>query len=274
MKTEQAIVTNGDKRPLIERQLAIAIQFWEGDKTKALALAKLLADIEPERRDDVALIFAQRFDVQMSADIYHAQQYCARKFPIFHISSEREQTGHPNGCYGLWAGTAEQCYRHYCRTWPYHSVFFCEADGAPLRRDWIDLLKRRHAETLAAGKRITGHIVPENKHCCRLVDGTLLMHISCWADHPSLHTCRRDVAWDVFHAQTLLSEAIDNRAIVGKYGMRRMTRDLFEHLGKSSAWVSGIKDGSAMALARELVAPRLAGFTVETKKARYHGKRR
>lgn len=255
MKQQQVIITNGDPRPLVERPLAIALQFYGGDKLKALALARLLADIEPVHRDDVALIFAQRFDVQMTQDIYQTQQYCAKKFPIFHIRSEREQVGHPNGCFGLWAGTAEQCYKHYCQTWPYHSIFFIEPDGVPLRKDWINLLKKRHAETLAMGKRVTGHIVPENPGCCAHVNGTMVMHLSCWADHPSFQVCRRDIAWDVFHAQALLGEANDNKVTVGLQECKNLPREVFEKLGHNAAWLTGVKDGTSWQIARELVAP-------------------
>ena len=46
--------------------IAIALQFWQGDATKALRLARLLAELEREFRADVGLVFCRRFDVDMS----------------------------------------------------------------------------------------------------------------------------------------------------------------------------------------------------------------
>ena len=53
------------KSPHHNLPLAIALQFYPGDQAEALRLARFLADLEPEYRDDVLLIFAERFDVEL-----------------------------------------------------------------------------------------------------------------------------------------------------------------------------------------------------------------
>jgi hypothetical protein len=222
--------------------LAIAIQFWRGDQARALRLARFLADLEPARRDDVFLVFARRFDVKMNRELEAAAFHCGLKFPVCHVVSQRKETGHPDGCFGLWAGTADAVYRNYLDRWPCSSVFFAEAEGVPLRWDWIDFLKRAHAENLALNRRVTGPRI-------------MAMHLSCWGDHPSLHQCRRGQAWDVFHGQVLLGEAGPRLAVANLYGTHGLTMSVFKTLGRDRAWLASVKDGSAWRCAQSLLKP-------------------
>ena len=235
--------------------LAIAIQFWKGDQARALRLARFLADMEPVRRDDVFLVFARRFDVPMSRDLEEAALYCGLKFPACHVQSQRRETGHPDGCFGLWAGTADAVYRNYLGRWPCSSVFFVEAEGVPLCWDWIDKLKRAHADNLAAGKRVTGARMEAGLNYGAHINGSLVMHLSCWGDHPSLHECRKGQAWDVFHAQVLLSEAGPRPGIVNLYGAHRVTMSVFKTLGRDHAWLASVKDASSWRCAQSLLKP-------------------
>ncbi|HJX66270.1 MAG TPA: hypothetical protein VJ860_20215 [Polyangia bacterium] len=235
--------------------LAIALQFYPGDQGAALRLARFLADLEPERRDDVLLIFAARFDVEMgrgNVELWDALAYCSNKFPVAPLRSARRVTGYPDGCFGLWAGIAQACYERYCTRWPYHSVFFIEPDGVPLRWDWIDTLKQAHAMNLAQGKRITGARMGAHwQH----TNGVLVMHLSCWADHPSLHTCAPGQAWDLFHSQVLLSELGDVQGISSLYGAQSIGESVFRTLGNEyhHAWLANTKDDSAWGCAQTLL---------------------
>ena len=112
LAVEQALAAA--KLPHKGPPIMIAIQFYSGDQEEGLRLAVLLADMEPEFRNDVALVFARRFDVPgpgENPDLMDAAIYCAQKFPVMHVRSKREQVGHPDGCYGLWAGTCEELVR-------------------------------------------------------------------------------------------------------------------------------------------------------------------
>jgi hypothetical protein len=240
--------------------LAIAIQFWKGDQSRAVRLARFLADLEPHRRSDVLLVFARRFDVPMSRELVAAEMYCGRKFTVSHAQSKRKETGHPDGCFGLWAGTADEMYVHYLAGWPCHSVFFVEAEGVPMRWDWIDEIKRCHAENLAAGKRVTGARMEAGLNYSAHINGSMVMHLSCWADHTSLHECRRGQAWDVFHSQVLLQEAGHRRGVLNLYGAHKVTMSVFKTLGRDHAWLASMKDGSAWKCAQSLLKsdPKLA----------------
>ena len=204
-------------------------------------------------RDDVGLIFARRFDLDMTAEIWEAVSHCKNKFRVASLQSSRPGVGHPDGCYGLWAGTCEALWEEHSRGSPYANAFFAEPDGVPLRRDWIDYLKRAHADTLATGKRITGARRDAGETWPAHVGGSLAMHLSCWADHPSLHACCPGAAWDCRHGQVLEQERGPNVAIYNLYGGRDMTPGIYRAMGRQHAWLSNMKDDSAWTCAQELL---------------------
>ena len=251
-QTERSIRAPHPSMPLV-----IALQFWAGDQSEALQLARFLADLEPVSRGDVLLAFCRRFDVPMTADLWAAGLYCGRKFPITHIRSEREATGHPDGCFGLWSGTAEVLYRNYCNGWPYHSAFFVEAEGVPMRFDWIDYLKRAHQKNLQQGRHVTGAWEGPGTYHEEHVNGSMLMHLSCWANYPSLHTCRPGAAWDCFHARVFLKELGPWQAIENMYGAHDVTLSVFKTVARNRAWLSSVKDASAWKCAQTLLEPHL-----------------
>ena len=245
---QEAGVVPGHGQP----ELAIVIQFWEEDEADALALARLLADIETGYREDVLLVFARRFDLPASRELWETRMYCGQKFGTRSIQSNQQATGHPDGCFGLWAGAMEILYDQYTRGILQHpSVFTVESDGCPTRKDWIEELKRAHNKTIAAGKRVTGSVWPEPlEH----VNGSLCMHLSCWGDHPSLSRCPHGQAWDVFHARTLLAETNPSNAIVNLYGVEEVSAGVLGTIGLTSCWISSCKDGSAQKWARNALA--------------------
>lgn len=233
------------------RQLALVLQFWRGDQAAALDLAKMLTDIEPQTREDVVFVFARRFDLPMSSEIEAAAQYCRAKFPVVpDFQSKRQGTGRPDGCFGLWAGCLELLWEGYIRgEHMCESAFMFEADGLPLTRDWLDRLKRAHVETQQLNKRVTGAIC---QHRFPHVNGSFIIDLSCWVDHPSLHNCPPGWCWDVFHGKTLLMEAGPSHAIISQYAMGAISELVFRALSLEHAWVSSTRDGSARVFAERL----------------------
>lgn len=76
-------------------KIMIALQFWEGDRVKAMRLARLIADIEPKARDDVEFCFVRRFDTEPIAhdDLSHL----SLKFKTHVIKTTTQWTGWPGG---------------------------------------------------------------------------------------------------------------------------------------------------------------------------------
>lgn len=141
-------------------KMLIALQFWEKDKPAALKLAKFLADLEPHHSDVADFLLVSRFDCPNSPETV---QYLSRKFNTFMYSPRRQGTGWPHGCNELWFGTMEwYFFMMEAKKVPhYKCIFTCEADGAPVLRDWLP--KMSHAwDMVNQGKQVyvAGPLVP------------------------------------------------------------------------------------------------------------------
>lgn len=231
-----------------------AVQYWSGDEERALALARLIADIEPKRREDAILVLSRRLDCKLSEEAARTARYCEEKLPTMLLHSKRPEVGHPDGSFGLWAGTVGRLHRLWMKgalPWEWGKcVFTCEADGAPIRKDWIDQLRKAHHRSLAMGKRITGAVMDEPLWH---VNGNLVMDLSVWSDHPTLAHCPNGVAWDCHHATILLPEARACLAIRNEYQTRDWTLGALRPIGRESAWLHGVRDESVVNCVRAMM---------------------
>lgn len=233
--------------------LILVLQYWEGDEARAMRLGRLLADIEPSRRDDVSLCFFRRHDVPESALLHETRMHCGFKFGTMTLQARREGVGHPHGCNELWSSVMEQ----FADAWragilAAHSVFCMEADGVPLCKDWLDVLLEEHERTLAAGKRVTAAEMRRLPH----VNGSILAHLSMWLDRPSLHQTPPTQAWDLFHAQVLTTEALPTSFMKNVYCAGNWSDESLAGLAKETAWLASQKDDSALAWAERALPAR------------------
>lgn len=117
-------------------KLLLALQFWNGDRSQALKLARLLADLEVGHCNIADFLFVSRFDTAHDqATIKHV----SRKFNVFSYVSKGRGTGWPAGCNDLLLGTVGWFYhKKAAGQIPGYKAIFCfEADGIPMRKDWI-----------------------------------------------------------------------------------------------------------------------------------------
>ncbi len=239
--------------------LALVLQFWRNDKAPAMELARLIADIEPEWRDDVIFVFARQVsdgksNTPLDKEIVDTQNYVGLKMPWADMPVRvDEKKKYPGCCYDPWAHACERLSKAYHTGMRvHHSAFFFESDGYPLQHRWIDELKEAHALTLAQGKRVTGPLMRWDPH----VNGTMIMHLSCWDDHPSLHRCPPNEPWDIFHGQVLLSEAgmhTKSNIITNRYGDENMSSQVWHTTSINSAFGTSCKDGMGQYWARRFL---------------------
>lgn len=239
--------------------LVVAIQFYTDDEHRALRLARLIADIESRRRDDVIIAFARRFDCPTSSLLTETFLHVGQKFPAMNLPSQREGTGHPNGCNELWSSTMEQLSTSWqAGNLSACSVFTVEPDGIPLTCDWINRLHVEHARAVRAGKRVSGCLVESPvPH----VNGTLMAHLSMWRERLSLHRTPPGQAWDLFHAAVLMAECQPTPLIKNIYGAREWSAPALAASGKETAWLASTKDDSAIAWAERTLVKRAAPAT-------------
>lgn len=228
-----------------------AIQYWAEDEAQALTLARLLADIEPSKREDFMLVLARRGDCPISEEAGRTRDYCTEKFQTMLLRSPREEVGYPDGCFGLWAGTLERLSTLWLDgniPWEWgRTVFFCEADGAPICSDWIDRMRVAHALTRSIGLQVTGAVMEEHgAH----VNGNLILDLRIKGEHPSLMECPTRVAWDLHHADLLVGLTRASVIIRNEHGTRNWTADTLAPIGRASAWVANVKDDSVLRYAR------------------------
>ncbi len=118
-------------------KILIALQFWSGDREHAKALAQFIADVEDKHNELADILLVNRFDCPYFPEKLVTE--LARKFNVFQYRTRSRLTGWPAGCNGLWTSTMEwvrsMCYAGKAPM--YKCVFTCEADGAPLCKDWI-----------------------------------------------------------------------------------------------------------------------------------------
>lgn len=225
--------------------MIIVLQYWEGDEEKTLRLARILADIEPKKRTDALLVLSRRKDCKFSEEARKTSFYCQNKFDTIVMNSDRDEVGHPDGCFGLWSGTVEKLYRLWQNVAFKHEHAECvatlESDGAPIRKDWVSRMMHAHKRTLACGLRVTGAVMDlPQPH----VNGNLMLSLSVWGDYPSLNDCPSGVAWDLCHAGVLLREARGCQVIRNEYGTTNWTAGSLNPIGRESAWLHGVKDDS------------------------------
>jgi hypothetical protein len=124
----------------MNRKMLVVLSYWESDRQHAGDLARYLVDLEPAHSKSADFLVVNRFDCKRDPQIVTA---LSRKFNVFQHTSQRRETGWPQGCNGLFFGSMEWVWsmKQARRLADYKCIFNCESDGAPLVPDWIDRLR-------------------------------------------------------------------------------------------------------------------------------------
>lgn len=204
------------------KKLLIAMQFYHGDRTDAMRVARLMADVEKERREDVEFCFAARFDTQHDPATV---QYVQSKFPVRIFTSTRKGTGWPDGCNDLWhelMGWAYLMVREGHADW--EAVMTVESDSCPLSRDWISRLmaewdqqKKRDAELVACGCVIkNGDPSYTHVNGNALFAYDILMRVNGFWGTPHAKS------WDVYHAPKYIKRCFDTPLIKSIHNVEKL----------------------------------------------------
>jgi hypothetical protein len=241
----------------------VAIQYYEGDRTRAIHLARLLADLEPKPRNDILLAFVRKPDTLPSKEINSSLSYCSQKFPVKEVVTDdrwRAQ-GWPKACGELWAGTVEY-FNHLFeeKQTQHHSMFVCDGgDGVPLHLNWIDLMAREHEHTIAMKRLITG--TPFAVGTPLLINPNTILHLSLWTKYPSLchvpdYDGTVDTCYDAYHRFTFLKECSASSIIHTDWQGRsqKICLDIMQERSQRSVWLHGYHDEELYDVAREHLA--------------------
>jgi len=155
----------------VDPKILIALQYWDGDRDRALELARYLADLEPKHSDLADFMLMARFDSSLDTTTIN---HVSRKFNLYSRISRRRATGWPMGCNDLWFSVMEwaQSMIQAKKIPHYKAIFTCEADGAPIPRDWIAQLSAEWDRVNAVSTVImAGALVEPGPH----INGNALM---------------------------------------------------------------------------------------------------
>jgi hypothetical protein len=233
-------------------RILIALQYWEGDRTRALALSRFLADLEPVKSQIADFLFVYRFDSTLEEA---TTQYVARKFNVYTFTSRRRETGWPNGCNGLWFSTMEwvQSMIAAKKVPAYKAIFTCEADGCPIQRNWLEHLSSEW-DRVNQEKRvvIAGALVEPGPH----INGNALIT----GDQIFLHWIARQVGgvrpncgWDFFLSSDFRRLGwADIPCMKSLYNTPTFSAEQYQKMIDDHwVWVHGGKDTSLITLGRE-----------------------
>lgn len=239
-------------------KILLALQFWGGDRAAAMQLASLLADLEPRHSDLADFLFVARFDCKHDEEIV---KKVSRKFNVHTYTSRGKGTGWPAGCNDLFFGTLGWLYhKAHAGQIPNYKAMFCfEADGIPMRRDWISALHAEWDRVNTPKGRIcqagawltngpdahgTGHI---NGNCLLSGDLAFLRWLV-----KSINHVNRNVGWD-----WILAPHFKARGWSGIPGIRSVWRQpitepiFLEGMQNKTIWWHGVKDDAGILLCRK-----------------------
>jgi len=231
-------------------------------------LARLLADLERRRRDDVCLLFVRTTECPVTRVLEDAIARCS---DVFHVESlvirpdtpeRRERWDRlgrwPVGCNVLWQGAVEYFLRSMDPYWT--SIFTLDGgDGVPLHRDWLDVLLEDHARTVAAGLGVTGWVSPDSLGRWH-VNLNQVTERSLFDAHPVLlEMPAGDHEWepiDGHRAGLFMPACRASTVILSTWRHVGATQADFAEVARDSAWWHGCKDGDLVGKARAFILGR------------------
>ncbi len=142
------------------RKMVVALQFWEGDKARAMHLARLIADIEPAKNEQVDIAFVARFDAK------HDKETIAKvseKFGVWELTGRRRGIGWPHGCNELALDLLQQSAERSKPGGPwagYKALYLIESDVLPMCKNWLARLSDEWDVAQENGKFCVGAWCP------------------------------------------------------------------------------------------------------------------
>lgn len=192
--------------------MVLNLQSWNGDMTQAMELARLITDLEPEKREDVLFLFTSRFDAKFDDETV---AYVSRRFNVLKHRTKRMATGWPNGPNQMMACSFEHIIERAKRKEiDATHVLFMESDCVPLHKDWISMLDN---EFKACEKKVLGAWLEKGDAGCRHINGNCIISTDFWKKCPGiLHPPARG-GWDATLAYAIMPNGAPSKLIWSDY---------------------------------------------------------
>jgi hypothetical protein len=195
--------------------LILNLQFWEGDKAQAMALARLLADIELAPRHDVHFLFTSRFDCEHDEATV---EYVTKKFPkCYKLTTKRKATGWPNGPNQMMGESYESIITMIKRGTGFRNatgIMFIEADCVPLHRNWISLLSKEWED---CGKAVLGAWLKAGDAGMEHINGNCIINTTFWKKCAAIMHPASKGGWDASLRYQILPNGYPSKLIWSDY---------------------------------------------------------
>lgn len=192
--------------------MILNIQFWNGDKDQAMKLARLIADLQLVKRDDVSILFTARYDSTHDRDTI---AYVSHKFPVHEYTCKRVAKGWPNGPNQMMGESYSHCVESVrSGKMKGDCVMFIESDCVPLSVDWLDKLI---FEYRASGKMVSGAWLTKGDCNVEHVNGNMIMSLLFWKRCREIFNPNPKYGWDALFARQILPVAHPSRLIWSDY---------------------------------------------------------
>lgn len=238
-------------------KILLALQFWDGDRSQAFRLAKLLSDMEPEHCKLADFLLVARFDCKHSDQVI---KDVSRKFNTFSYISKGRGTGWPAGCNDLFFGTMGWFYhKKLAGQIPnYKAIFTFEADGVPMQKDWVKKLSEswdtvnQKSPVCMAGAWLdngpdgigTGHI---NGNAIMSGDFTFLKWLITHASNINVR-----VGWDWILAPQFKARGWADIPQIRSVWRTELTEEMFlGGMREGRIWHHGVKDDAGIQFCRK-----------------------
>lgn len=223
----------------------ICLQYWDGDKDKAMRLAKFIADLEPSKREDVDFMFMARADSSFDEA---TATYVSRKFHVRNEKPKVRAAGHPYACWVTFFSVLEWVYlaKLASKCPAYKWVLCFEPDCVPLTKDWITELS---VEWDRLNKTVVGS---ETFHWQMHLNGNAMysadMKFLTWfVKQITVNGCPKNEPYDLYMFPQFARWGVGySRKIANRCGQKTMTPEESKWLREKMgiALCHGVKDDS------------------------------
>jgi len=193
--------------------LVLNLQIWDGDRDQGHALARLIADIEPFKREDVTFLFSYRFDCAFDQSTI---DYVSKKFNVRTFRSSSRGTGWPQGPNDLFRDSYQFCIEEMRNgKIPGDGILFMEPDCVPVDMNWLNHLIH---EWKYCGKQVLGCWLMEGDCGVTHINGNCIIHKDFWRAHREILNPKSG-GWDAECRHIMLPNGAPSRLIWSDYGL-------------------------------------------------------
>lgn len=198
----------------------IVLQSSAVDQSHAMDLARLIADMEPEKSKEADFLFSNSFNSWPSREVVN---YVAHKFNVHTFNSNRTDTGWPAGPNSTYFSTLDHIYSGVrTRGWDYDMAIMLEPDVTPTRKGWV---KEVADEFRSKDKLIGGFMYAAGMHPVNHVNGAATINPMIRRKHRDFFWAHNNVGWDVQWADILMAEGFASELWWVDYRCNNVTED-------------------------------------------------